>query len=333
MLAAAGPEGRAAPGMSTRGWAEMTEDSALQFEVITTGLRYPEGPIAMADGSVLVVEINGGALTRVRAGGEQEVIAQLGGAPNGAAVGPDGAVYVCNNGGSMIITQTGDERGVVVRHNPDYVGGSIQRVDLATGDVSTLYERCDGRALNSPNDIVFDREGGFWFTCFGHSDGEVRQLGGIYYALADGSSIRRCRNDQMMANGICLSPDQRTLYWGDSILQKLWAVEILGPGEIPPPEGPAAGRPVITMAGLQWPDGLAVEESGRVCMATLFNGGVTVVDPGAGTSEHHPVPDPITTNLAFGAADMRDAWITGSSTGTLLKCRWPRPGLKLNFNA
>jgi gluconolactonase len=29
---------------------------------------------------------------------------------------------------------------------------------------------------------------------------------------------------------------------------------------------------------------------------------------------------------------MRDAWITASATGKLLKARWPRPGLKLNYN-
>jgi gluconolactonase len=45
------------------------------------------------------------------------------------------------------------------------------------------------------------------------------------------------------------------------------------------------------------------------------------------------VPDIVTTNICFGGADMRDAWITCSSTGRLLKVRWPRPGLRLPFNA
>jgi gluconolactonase len=75
-----------------------------------------------------------------------------------------------------------------------------------------------------------------------------------------------------------------------------------------------------------------VEASGKVCVATILNGGVTVFDPD-GSTEHHPVPDLICTNICFGGSDMRDAWITASSTGKLYRTRWPRPGLRLNFNA
>ena len=68
---------------------------------LATGLQFPEGPVAMADGSVLVVEIKRGTLTRVGAAGDVDVVADLGGGPNGAAIGPDGAVYVCNDGGFL----------------------------------------------------------------------------------------------------------------------------------------------------------------------------------------------------------------------------------------
>ena len=71
----------------------------MQMEEIASGLEFPEGPIAMDDGSVILVEIKRGTLTRVQPDGSTEIIAELGGGPNGAAIGPDGAVYVCNNGG------------------------------------------------------------------------------------------------------------------------------------------------------------------------------------------------------------------------------------------
>ena len=71
----------------------------LKIREIASGLRFPEGPIAMADGSVVLVEIARGTLSRVTPAGKVEVIAELGGGPNGAALGPDGKVYVCNNGG------------------------------------------------------------------------------------------------------------------------------------------------------------------------------------------------------------------------------------------
>ena len=66
-------------------------------------------------------------------------------------------------------------------------------------------------------------------------------------------------------------------------------------------------------------------------MATLWNGGVTVFES-SGACDHVPFPDPVTTNICFGGADMQDAWVTCSSTGRLYKVRWPRPGLKLAFN-
>ena len=64
------------------------------------GLEFPEGPIAMGDGSVILTEIHRGTLTRVWPNGRTEVVAQTGGGPNGAAIGPDGAVHVTNNGGA-----------------------------------------------------------------------------------------------------------------------------------------------------------------------------------------------------------------------------------------
>jgi gluconolactonase len=68
------------------------------------GLAFPEGPIALDDGSVLVVEIAAGNLTRVDPAGIVTVVAHCGGGPNGAALGPDGAVYVCNDGGLEFVT-------------------------------------------------------------------------------------------------------------------------------------------------------------------------------------------------------------------------------------
>ena len=303
----------------------------MELQLVTEGLAFPEGPVAMADGSVIVVEMAAKRLTRVRPDGAKETVADLGGGPNGAAIGPDGACYVVNNGGTFKFPENFEEEGRLLI--PDsYDGGYVQRVDLATGKATVLYDACDGRPLNGPNDIVFDGAGGFWFTCFGYSDGENRRLGGLYYARADGSEIRRVRSEQISPNGVGLSPDQRTVYWSDSMLQKLWALPLDGPGQAAPEAGHLSGRVVTTLPGFQWFDSLAVEADGRVDVATLFNGGVTSIDPHTGACEHVAFPDPVTTNICFGGADMRDAWVTCSSTGRLYKCRWPRPGLKLAFN-
>ena len=71
----------------------------MKHRTITDGLFFPEGPIAMPDGTVLVVEIARGTLTRVFPDGRKEIVAETGGGPTGAAIGPDGKCYVCNNGG------------------------------------------------------------------------------------------------------------------------------------------------------------------------------------------------------------------------------------------
>lgn len=302
----------------------------MDLELVTDRLLFPEGPIALADGSVLVVEIARRTLTRVAPDGTLSIVAELGGGPNGAALGPDGKVYVVNNGNAFTFPERWQEEGKLGLPE-QYEGGFIQRVDPVTGAVETLYDQCDGLPLNAPNDIVFDADGNFWFTCFGYTDGETRRLGGIYHARADGSGITRWRSEQISPNGIGLSPDGGMLYWVDSMMQRCWAARVTGPGVLEPAAGHMAGRVVVNLPGMQWFDSLALEEGGRICAATLFNGGIMVIDPATGVYEHVPVPDPITTNICFGGPDMRTAWITGSATGTLFRCRWPRPGLRLNF--
>jgi gluconolactonase len=306
---------------------------SCEMREITDGLQFPEGPVAMSDGSVIVVEIRRGTLTRVHPDGRHETVAELGGGPNGAAIGPDGAMYVCNNGGAWE-WQPGDLHlpgGPVAR----YRGGSIQRVDLRTGGHTTLYDSCDGRALNSPNDLVFDRTGGFWFTALGYFDGENRRLGGVYYARPDGSKIVCWRSGEhwlVSPNGVGLSPDESRLYVADCMVGRLYEFDLPSPGTMAPPSSVAPGRVVCTLPGFQWLDSLAIEAGGKICVATLWNGGISVFEP-SGEYEHAPMPDAVTTNLCFGGVDMRDAWITCSSTGRLLKVRWPRPGLRLPFTA
>ena len=308
----------------------------MDFDVVTEGLRFPEGPIAMQDGSVVLVEIRRQTLTRVRPDGRQEVIAELGGGPNGAAVGPDGAVCVCNNGGFEWIDRPD---GMTAPHGvaADYQTGSIQRVDLATGEVRTLYAECDGRALRGPNDIVFDADGGFWFTDLGKSNAEWMHHGHLLYARPDGSMIRRVREGLVTPNGVGLSPDQKRVHVAETLTSRVWSYEIAGPGELATAADMWATSQVMgPLPGYQLLDSLAVEADGKVCAATLINGGISVFDPKGGPGggiEHIPFPDPLITNICFGGLDMRDAWITASGSGKLLKCRWPRPGLKLNFNA
>lgn len=302
----------------------------MDIELVCEGLEFPEGPIAMNDGSVILTEIKGQRLTRVRPDGTKELVVETGGGPNGAAIGPDGAVYITNNGGAF---QWLDNAGMTIPGPtpPSHTGGSIQRYDLTTGALTTVYDSCDGRRLIGPNDLVFDKAGGMWFSDHGCSTPEGRKFGGIYYAKVDGSHISRQRDHLISPNGIGLSPDEKTVYLADTQLGRLWSFDVASPGELASATGFAPGNVVCNLPGYQLLDSLAVEAGGKVCVATIINGGITAFDP-SGATEHYAFPDLIVTNICFGGPDMMTAWITASATGKLFKARWPRPGLKLNFN-
>jgi len=303
----------------------------LQGRVLARGLAFPEGPVAMPDGSVLVVEIAGGRLTRVLPDGGQRVVASIGGGPNGAAIGPDGHCYVCNNGGFSWRTDAGFSRPTGPA--ADYTGGCIQRVNLATGAVEVLYTHCDGEPLYGPNDIVFDGDGGFWFSDFGKKHHDRIMNGAVYYARTDGRFIRRAAHPFLTPNGIGLSPDGKTLYVSETETSRLWRYPVQGPGQLrlEPFPSPNGGRLVHGLAGYQRFDSLAVEENGNICVATLVNGGISVFAPDGRLLEFHEAPEGYCTNICFGGPDRRTAYITLSGYGELFEARWPRPGLKLHF--
>ena len=302
-----------------------------ELRELASGLEFPEGPIAMPDGSVVLVEIKRGTLTRVGSDGNVRIIARTGGGPNGAAIGPDGKVYVCNNGGF----EWHDFGGLTVPGNQpkEYIGGRIQRVDLATGRVEDLYTACDGRPLRGPNDIVFDAAGGFWFTDHGKIRDRDKDRTGVFYAKTDGSLIREAIFPLDAPNGVGLSPDGRRLYVAETYTGRVWAWDLEGPGQVVAAAGfgPGGGSLLAGLPGYQLFDSLAVDGAGNVCVATLVNGGITVISPGGTILDQVATGDPLTTNICFGGRDLRTAYITLSGTGRLVATEWPRPGLKLHY--
>ncbi len=287
----------------------------------------------MRDGSIVLVEIERQTLSRVLPDGRVEVIARTGGGPNGAAVGPDGAFYICNNGGFAWRLEENLFRPAMV--SSDYVSGSIQRVDPRTGAVSVLYDCCGANRLNGPNDLVFDTNGGFYFTDLGKTRARDRDNGVIYYALADGSRIIEVAHPALTPNGIGLSPDGRVLYVAETEPARLWAFDITEPGAVqkqgwPSPHG---GRLVAGLPGFQRFDSLAVDASGNIVVATLISGCISVIAPDGRLMRQIPMGDPVTTNVCFGGLDLRTAYVTLSGTGRLVAVDWPDPGLRLAHEA
>lgn len=300
------------------------------FTTLTDRLRFPEGPIALSDGSCLVVEIEGRALTRVLPNGDLTVIAELEGGPNGAALGPDGWCYICNSGGWIYTAHENGQRPIAQAER----NGWIERVHLRTGAVERLYTHAGSVPLRSPNDLVFDRHGGFYFSDLGKRGDRRIDWSSVYYAKADGSFITEVVHPIITPNGVGLSPDHSTLYAAETLTGRLWAFTLEAPGRIRPEPWPSpnGGRLVAGVPGYSLFNSLAVQADGAVCVATLFNGGITVIEPRGGAFAHRPMPDIYTTNICFGGADLRTAFITLSLSGRLVSMPWPAAGLKLEHS-
>ena len=301
----------------------------MEFTTVAAGLRFPEGPVAMPDGSVILVEIEAGCVTRIHADGTKQVIAKPGGGPNGLAIGPDGKLYCCNNGGFEWI----EANGFLAPHGQarDYSGGRIERIDIDTGTVETLYRDGDfGCVLRGPNDIVFDAHGGFWFSDHGKNRERERDVTGIFYAKADGSHLAEVIFPSENPNGIGLSPDGKRLYAAETYTCRLTAYDVVAPGSVNSGAGRGgAGVPLYRPDGYKFFDSLGVEECGNICVATIGESGISVVSPTGQLVEFVATDDIFTTNICWGGEDRRVAYITLSGSGRLVKCRWPRPGLML----
>lgn len=304
--------------------------STPQLTEIASGLLFPEGPVAMADGSVLVVEMVGQSITRVNTDGSLERLVHVPGGPNGLAAGPDGKFFLCNNGGSF---KRVEKNGKVYAGEFDaaaYRGGKVQRIDIHTGEIVDLYTECDGRPLRAPNDLVFDAFGGFYFTDHGLRQERSQDRTGIYYAKADGSHIREIVFPSEAPNGIGLSPDGNRLYWAETHTGRVFARDIVEPGVLAPTKGGPLSPCICGLPGVQLLDSLAIDSAGNICVGTLINGGITVISPSGEVLDHVKTDDSFTTNICFGGPDLMTAYLTLSTTGRLVSVPWPRKGLKLH---
>jgi gluconolactonase len=265
----------------------------------------------------------------------------------------DGGIYTSEDSGvtwtqtsapiqdwrSIASSYDGLKLAAVVRHGG---GGIYTSADSGRTwtPTATLYQSwyaiassSDGNKLAAPNDIVFDRHGGFYFTDLGKRRKRDRDHGGLYYAQPDGSSIKERAYPMLSPNGVGLSPDEQTLYVADTETARLWAFDLVAPGVIrtagfPSPHG---GRSLATMGELCRFDSLAVEASGNIAVTTMLTGAITVFAPDGRVVRSVAMPDTHPTNICFGGPDMQTAYITLSRKGELVAMPWPEPGLRLNF--
>ncbi|GAC1661653.1 MAG: SMP-30/gluconolactonase/LRE family protein [Acidobacteriaceae bacterium] len=328
------------------------------FGVVSSGLDYPEGPVMLADGSVLIVEVKGGTVKKVNVqSGAVTLLSSPGGGCNGAALGPDGKVYICNDGGFsyMPIPANGYTLNVPTFPAAGYTSGSIQRLDLATNQIETLFTKdANGVPLSSPDDLVFDSSGGFWFTDWGKLrpgstplSPRTRELTHVYYVDQALSPPKPLIPFRSAPNGIAISPDDRRLYIAETYAREVSYWELTGPGVLKPNPLTVDGSYFLTgdipLQGTL--DSMAVDAEGNLYLATMLPhglqinscGGITVISPEGKVLEFieltipgHPL-DPFPSNLCFGGADRKTAYITMGGTGLLVSCQMRIAGKPLHF--
>jgi gluconolactonase len=314
---------------------QITRLDTPPLKELASGLRFPEGPVWMPDGGIALVEIEARRITHIAANGTKRTIAQMTGGPNGLARGTDGMLYVTNNGG---FNWRETPHGLFpVAQADDYSGGRIERVDPASGRIDVICTSCNGRGLRGPNDLVLDANGDIYFTDLGKTRAYDIDRAGVYFAKRDGSDVKQVAGPTLTANGCALSPDGKVLYFVETESARLWAVDLDGPGKprhhgFPSPNG---ARFVAQCGGAyQRFDSMAVDAAGNICVATLLDGGISVISPDGRSLRFLPMPDIMTTNLCFGGPNRDTAYVTLSAGGRLVSFDWKAAigtvGLKLN---
>ena len=351
-----------------------------EFELIASGLGYPEGPVYEPDGSILLVElleIEGKhipGLTRVKPDGTVQRVTDIKGGPNGAAFGPDGQVYIANSGGFDWLPVPLDPEGKKVMYigttqPKSYEGGRIERVDITSTAprVEELYRKCERGfdisgfgvrqpkevkdfkpvGLRGPDDLVFDKSGGFWISDFGKQRPRDADVTGIYYATADGQNITEMIYPLGAPNGIALSPKEDRVYAALTYTRQVVYWELEGPGKIKPNPATMDGSHLLSakLPGQAILDSMAIDEDGNVYVATMLpdgntpmsNGGIAVISPDGNSIDYMEINiegeyAPLPSNLCFGGPDRKTLYVTCGASGLLIKAEVLIPGLALNFN-
>lgn len=302
---------------------------SLTWHVVADGLEFPEGPVPLADGSILVSEMAAGRITRIHPDGARAVVAETGGGPNGLAVLGDGALAVCQGGGSGWSVRPWPYPGpgsVPLRlptGPPDVpLSPQVQRVS-ADGTVDTLHVAdADGEPLKRPSDVCVDRHGGLYLTDFGGLQGRTRALAGVLYT-PPGGELHEIVFPVELANGIALAPDESELYVTETRTRRIWGFELTEPGRVGRWRSVAtvpAGGPI----GFGSADGCAVDADGNIVVATIGAGGVTIVSKDGELVAQAPLDDPMPTNVAFSGTTI---FLTCGSSGRLMALDgWSVPG-------
>jgi len=258
-----------------------------------------EGPVFDSAGNLYVTDIPFGRIFRIDAKGDWEQVAEWAGEPNGMKF---------LNDRELLVT--------------DYRNG-LMVCDIASGTVHPWLERHNSERFKGVNDLVFDSRGNLYFTDQGQT-GLHDPTGRLYRRRPDGQ-LDLLLSNVPSPNGVALSPDERVLYLGVTRGNAVWRVPLLDDGNV------AKVSAFFTSYGPSGPDGLAVDQKGRLIVA----------NPGLGVAwvlNHRAEPEVVLrscagaslTNVAFGGPQRTTLYCTESISGSVLRAQLDAPGLAIH---
>ena len=262
-------------------------NNATEPELVAADLGWPEGPTILADGRIVFVESYRSQLTAVGSDGEARKFAYVAGAPNSSVIGADGALYVCQNGGTI-----GPWRAA------EMTAPSIQRVRKG-GDAEILMTEIDGIKFNGPNDLVFAADGRLIFTDPGIYNPADPDPSYIFSIAPDGGATTVIAfPEPVFPNGLAVEADG-SIIWDESYtghvgrMRPDGTMEDLGrmPGD----------NPIL--------DGMKIGADGRIYVTDLVAGGLHILRPDGGVDGFIACGG-APTNCAF---DGETLWVTDAS--------------------
>ena len=202
------------------------------FRKLAGDFKFTEGPALAPDGKIYFSDIpNERIHIYDPKTGETKVFREESGKANGLFFTPAGALVACE-GGNRRVTRT----------------------DFA-GKVTVLAEKYDGKKFNSPNDVVADGTGGFYFSdpLYGKVEGREIEVEAVYY-VDKGGKVTQVAPDLVKPNGVIMSPDSRTLYIADLGAGTTYAYDVESPGKV-------TNKRIFAAVGS---DGMSVDKLGNI---------------------------------------------------------------------
>ena len=260
-----------------------------------------EGPVFDAQGNLFVTDIPFGRVFRISPQGHRDLVAQWDGEPNGMKF---------LNPGQLLVT--------------DYRNGLVV-LDIQSGQVRPFMERRNSESFKGVNDLVFDSRGNLYFTDQGQTG--LHDPTGRVYRLAPDGRLDMLLGNVPSPNGVVLSNDERFLFVAATRGNCVWRMPLMADGSVS-----KAGQ-FFTSYGPSGPDGLAMDEIGRLLVANPGLAYVWVLSPRAEPEEVLVGPTGSSiTNLAFGGADRKILFCTDSTHGNIMRIEMTVAGTPLNQN-